>query len=74
MFSFDLPRLFGVGLHILAAIFFAIHAVRRGRELYWLLILFMFPLFGSVVYFFAIYLPESNIQRKAGKAGERKEK
>mgnify|MGYP002140441361 CR=1 FL=1 len=56
MFSFDLPRLFGVGLHILAAIFFAIHAVRRGRELYWLLILFMFPLFGSVVYFFAIYL------------------
>ena len=69
MFSFDLPRLFGMGLHILAAIFFAIHAVRRGRELYWLLILFMFPLLGSVVYFFAIYLPESNIQRKAGKAG-----
>ncbi|PRC91516.1 hypothetical protein [Solimicrobium silvestre] len=47
----------GLGLHIFVAIFFAIHAIRSGRELYWLLILFMFPLFGSVVYFFAIFLP-----------------
>jgi len=48
----------GLGLHIFVAIFFAIHAIRSGRELYWLLILFMFPLLGSVVYFFAIFLPE----------------
>ena len=48
---------FGIGLHIIVAIFFAIHAIRSGRELYWLLILFMFPLLGSVVYFFAIFLP-----------------
>ena len=47
----------GLGLHIFVAIFFAIHAIRSGRELYWLLILFTFPLFGSVVYFFAIFLP-----------------
>lgn len=48
----------GIGLHIFVALFFAIHAIRSGRELYWLLILFMFPLLGSVVYFFAIFLPE----------------
>ncbi len=50
--------IFGVGLHIIVALFFAVHAIRSGRELYWLLILFMFPLLGSVVYFFAIFLPE----------------
>lgn len=49
---------FGIGLHIIVALFFAVHAIRSGRELYWLLILFMFPLFGSVVYFFAIFLPD----------------
>lgn len=64
---FNIPYLFGVGLHVIVAIFFAIHAARRGRELYWLLILFMFPLLGSVVYFFAIYLPESRLENKVGK-------
>lgn len=64
---FDIPHFFGLGLHVFVAAFFAIHAVRRGRELYWLLILFMFPLLGSVVYFFAIYLPESRINNKMGK-------
>lgn len=59
----------GVGVHILVAIFFAIHAVRTGRELYWLLILFMFPLFGSAVYFVAVFLPESRLQHGARKAG-----
>lgn len=49
---------FGIGLHIIVALFFAVHAIRSARELYWLLILFMFPLFGSVVYFFAIFLPD----------------
>ncbi|MDO4794619.1 MAG: tetratricopeptide repeat protein [Brachymonas sp.] len=64
---FDIPHFFGIGLHVIVAAFFAIHAVRRGRELYWLLILFMFPLLGSVVYFFAIYLPESRINNQMGK-------
>ncbi len=50
--------IFGIGLHFIVALFFAIHVIRSGRELYWLLILFMFPLMGSVVYFFAIFLPE----------------
>jgi len=48
----------GLGLHTIIAIFFAIHVLRNGRELYWLLILFMFPLLGSIVYFIVIYLPE----------------
>ena len=58
----------GLGLHILVAIFFAVHAVRRGRELYWLLILFSFPLLGSLVYFFAVYLPSSRLEVGARKA------
>lgn len=61
--------IFGVGIHILVAIFFAIHAVRSGRELYWLAILFMFPLIGSAVYFFAIFLPQSRLERGLRKAG-----
>lgn len=48
----------GIGLHIIIALFFAIHAVRSGREIYWLLILFFFPLLGSLVYFFAVFLPD----------------
>jgi len=53
----------GLGLHILVALFFAVHAVRSGQQMYWLIILFSFPLLGSAVYFFAIYLPGSRLQR-----------
>lgn len=52
----------GIGLHLLVAVFFAVHAVRTGRDMYWLLILFMFPLLGSIVYFFAVYLPSTRLQ------------
>jgi hypothetical protein len=55
-------------LHILVAIFFAIHAVRNGRANYWLFVLLGFPFLGSVIYFFAEYLPEmrhSRIGRQA---------
>ncbi|MCL1860876.1 MAG: tetratricopeptide repeat protein [Proteobacteria bacterium] len=58
----------GIGLHILVALFFAVHAVRTGRDMYWLLILFMFPLLGSVVYLFAVYLPDSRLQHGARRA------
>ena len=53
----------GLGLHILVALYFAVHAVRTGQQMYWLIILFSFPLLGSVVYFVAIYLPHSRMQR-----------
>ena len=58
----------GLGLHIFVAIFFAVHAVRTGRELYWLIILFSFPLFGSIVYFLVVYLPHSRLDRGLRKA------
>jgi hypothetical protein len=60
--------IFGVGLHVLVAIFFAIHAIRSGQQLYWVMILFFFPGLGSIVYFFAIYLPNSKLQHGARKA------
>lgn len=47
----------GIGLHVIVAIYFAVHAVRSRQNIYWLLLLFVFPVLGSVVYFFAIYLP-----------------
>jgi hypothetical protein len=57
----------GLGLHIVVALFFAVHAVRSGQQMYWLIILFSFPLLGSFVYFLAIYLPDSRLQRGARK-------
>jgi hypothetical protein len=57
----------GAGLHVLIAIFFAIDAVRRGQPLYWLFILFAFPLLGSAVYFVAVFLPNSRLERGARK-------
>jgi hypothetical protein len=57
------------GLHIIIALFFAVHAVRGNQNMYWLLILFMFPLLGSAVYFFAIYLPDMRTSRHARAAG-----
>jgi len=55
----------GIGLHVLVALFFAIHAVRSGQPIYWLFILFSFPLLGSIVYFVVIYLPNSRLQSGA---------
>ena len=57
----------GLGLHFFVAVFFAVHALRSGQQLYWLIILFSFPLLGSLVYFLAIYLPDSRLERGARK-------
>ena len=61
--------IFGLGLHLIVAVFFAVHAVRTGRPMYWLLILFSFPLLGSIVYFAAVFLPHSRLERQARLAG-----
>ncbi|HEY0822145.1 MAG TPA: tetratricopeptide repeat protein [Ramlibacter sp.] len=58
----------GFGLYFALAIFCAVHVVRTGQPLYWLMILFAFPIVGSVVYFVAVYLPNSRLQRNALKA------
>ncbi len=58
----------GLGLHVLIALLCAVHAVRNGQPLYWLFILFAFPLLGSLVYLFVVVLPHSKLQRGALKA------
>lgn len=58
----------GLGLHIVLALLCAIHVVRSGQQLYWLFILFAFPMLGSIVYLFAVYLPSSRLERGAFKA------
>lgn len=59
--------IFGIGLHVLVALFFAVHVIRSGQQMYWLLILFSFPMLGSIVYFVAIYLPNSRLDHGARK-------
>ncbi|MDB5813166.1 MAG: putative rane protein [Rhodocyclales bacterium] len=60
----------GIGAHVLVAIFFAIHALRTGRNVYWLFILFAFPLLGSIVYFFVEFLPEIRGSRAVNATGK----
>ncbi|MDR0276208.1 MAG: hypothetical protein LBI48_12925 [Burkholderiaceae bacterium] len=59
----------GAGLHVIVALFFAVHVVRSNQNMYWLFILFIFPLLGSAVYFFAIYLPQLRTSRHVHAAG-----
>lgn len=66
--------IFGIGIHIIFAILFAIHAIRTNQNTYWLFILFMFPGLGSIVYFIAIYLPQSRIERGAEKVMQHAQK
>jgi hypothetical protein len=58
-------RIFGISLYVIIALFFAVHAVRTQQNMYWLLILFVFPGLGSVVYFFVVYLPALRQSRGA---------
>ncbi len=53
----------GIGLHVIIAAFFAVHAVRSGQERYWLFVLFAFPGIGSLVYAVSIWLPEMRYSR-----------
>ena len=43
---------------LLVQVYFAIHAVRTGRERQWLFIIIIFPGVGSLIYFFSEYLPD----------------
>ncbi|GAB3379928.1 tetratricopeptide repeat protein [Lysobacter fragariae] len=53
----------GLGLHMVIAIFFAMHAIRSGQDRYWLFILFAFPGVGSLVYALMVWLPEMRYSR-----------
>jgi len=43
---------------VLVQIYFAVHAVKTGRERQWLFIIIVFPGVGSLIYFFSEYLPD----------------
>jgi hypothetical protein len=60
----------GLGLHIIVALFFAVHALRNGRNMYWLFVLFSFPLLGSIVYFIVEFWPDMGNTRAARAAGK----
>jgi hypothetical protein len=47
-----------VGLWFLGCIALCVHAVRTGRELFWLWIILVFQPIGAIVYVVAIFLPE----------------
>ena len=68
---FQYFSIFGVGIHVLIAVFFAIHALKNGRPFFWLWILFVFPFLGSVVYFVVEYLPQSRMPHQANALGRR---
>lgn len=57
----------GIGLHVIIALFFAVHAVRNGQPIFWLIVLFSFPVLGSIVYFLVVYMPTSRLERGAQK-------
>ncbi len=48
----------GIGLHVIIAIFFAIHAMRTNQDRYWFMILFAFPGLGSLIYGLMVWLPD----------------
>lgn len=52
------------------ALLCAIHAVRTGRNMYWIFIVLVFPLLGSLVYIIAEVLPEFSRSPQAHKAGQ----
>ncbi|WP_431262944.1 tetratricopeptide repeat protein [Roseateles chitinivorans] len=58
----------GLGVHVLLALFCAVHVVRNGGQLYWLVILFSFPLLGSLVYLLVFVVPHSRVERSARRA------
>lgn len=58
-----------IGLEILMQIYFITHAIRNGKDRYWIFILMAFPGIGCLAYFLMEFLPElkhSNHVKKAG--------
>ncbi len=56
------------GVHFAVALFFAVHAMRTGRDKYWIFILFSFPAIGSLLYFFTEYLRDLRHTRSGRRA------
>lgn len=62
-----MPVLFVLNYAI--AISCAVHAIRTGRQMYWVMILIMVPMLGSVIYILAEVMPELAGGRRARQAG-----
>jgi len=45
-------------LSLLMQIYFAVHAIRNGKDRYWIYIIIFFPGLGCLIYFFAEILPD----------------
>ncbi|WP_291844127.1 tetratricopeptide repeat protein [Maricaulis sp.] len=58
-----------MGIHILVALACAVHVIRTQRQMYWIMILFIFPALGSIVYILAEVLPSMAGSAQARKAG-----
>jgi hypothetical protein len=58
-----MPYAVGGVIHFAIAIFFAVHAMRTGRNMYWIMILLSFPLLGSLIYFVMEYMPDMKYSR-----------
>ncbi len=56
-------------LEILVKVYFAVHVVKTGRDRYWLWIIIFFPGIGSLVYFFAEFVPDLQGNYKVRKFG-----
>lgn len=54
-------------LYLIPAIYFAIHVVKNRQNYYWLFILFVFPVVGSITYAFSVWLPEFRHTRHANR-------
>ena len=54
-------------LYLIPAIYFAIHAVKNQQNYYWLFILFVFSVVGSITYTFSVWLPEFRHSRHANR-------
>ncbi len=55
-------------LTLIVQIFLAVHAARTGRY-WWVFIIIIFPMIGSIIYLFAEYLPEMQNNSSYRKAG-----
>lgn len=56
-------------LEILMQIYFAAHAIRTGKDRYWIFIILAFPVMGSLVYFIVEFLPDIRYSHKLKNAG-----
>jgi hypothetical protein len=56
-------------LLLIVQIGFAIHVVKTGRELYWILIILILPLLGCIIYFVTQVLPDMQNSRTVRNAG-----